>query len=229
MNSKKIIPIAIISLFITMLFSPVIYAEDNIEQERILTIWMPGITKNNYFTQIELTDEELQIFIDKIYAALKVINNTMVPDSNGLSVITYEEWQKISENVCIFIDSVKCIIDDFPDIDTDKFIKKIIESFFIPLPGFFRPKPYFSAGIGSTWIPFYEYETFLGLLIRPMLTRYQFGFSHVGGLAQCRFTIGKFIMMNTCFFGFFINIGDIGMEKIMGPTMYIGTVFTSRI
>jgi len=214
MNIKRIIPIAIISLFITMLFSPVIYAEDNIEQERILTIWMPGITKNNYFTQID---------------ALKVINNTMVPDSNGLSVITYEEWQKISENVCIFIDSVKCIIDDFPDIDTDKFIKKIIESFFIPLPGFFRPKPYFSAGIGSTWIPFYEYETFLGLLIRPMLTRYQFGFSHVGGLAQCRFTIGKFIMMNTCFFGFFINIGDIGMEKIMGPTMYIGTVFTSRI
>ena len=229
MKNKRIITTTIISLFIILLFSPFVYSEDKINQEQILTIWMPGVTKDDYFTQIELTEDQLKIIIDKIYDALKEINNTMIPDSTGISVITYEEWQKISENICKFIDSVKCIVENFPDIDTEKFIEGIIEGFFRPLPGFFRPKPFFSAGIGSTWIPFYEYETFLGLLVRPMLTRYQFGFSHVGGLAQCRFTIGKFIMMNTCFFGFFINIGDIGMEKVMGPTMYIGTVFTSRI
>lgn len=228
-KKKRMIAIAIISVSIMVLFSPFIYAEEDINQEKILTLWMPGITKDNYFTQIKITEEELQVFIEEIYASLNVINKTMIPDSTGISVITYEEWQKICENVCTFIDSAKCIIDDFPDIDTEKYMTGVIEGFFRPLPGFFRPKPYFSAGIGSTWIPFYEYETFIGLLVRPMVTRYQFGFSHVGGLAQCRFTIGKFFMVNTCFCGLFINLGDIGMEKIMGPTLYIGTVFTSRI
>lgn len=228
-KKKRMIAIAIISVFVMILFSQFIYAKENINQEKILTLWMPGISKDNYFTQIEITEEELQIFIDEIYTSLNVINKTMIPDSTGISVITYEEWQKISENVCTFIDSAKCIIEDFPDIDTEKYITGVIEGFFRPLPGFFRPKPYFSAGLGSTWIPFYEYETFIGLLVRPMVTRYQFGFSHVGGLAQCRFTIGKFFMVNTCFCGLFINLGNIGMEKVMGPTLYIGTVFTSRI
>jgi len=226
---KKIVPFVITLLLTTIIPIQIINAEDTINQEKILTIWMPGITEDNYFTQIEISDEQIQVLIEKIYATLNVINKTMIPDNTGISTITYEEWQKISVNVCEFIDSIKPIIENFPDINTEKFIKNIIESFFMPLPGFFRPKPFFSAGIGSTWIPFYDYETFLGLLFRPMLTRYQFGFSHIGGLRQCRITFGKYYMLNTCFFGLFVNLGDIALEKIMGPTLYIGTVFLSRI
>jgi hypothetical protein len=228
-KKKKAISIIISILFLVLLISPIINAEETDDQKKLLTIWMPGITEENYFKQIEVTEEELQLIIDEIYDTLNVINKTILPDSNGLSRITYEEWQQIGMNISDFINSIKFIIDDFPEVDTNKLIKKIIKGFFRPLPGFFRPKPIISAGIGNTWIPFYDYETFLGIMFRPMITRYQFGFTHVGGLAQCRFTIGKYFIINTCFCGIFINVGDIGFEKIMGPTMYIGTVFLSRI
>ena len=90
-------------------------------------------------------------------------------------------------------------------------------------------KPFFSAGIGFTWIPFYGYETILGLMLRPMLTRYRFRFSHVGVLTQTDFTIGQHLMINICFCGLFINLGDIVSERVIGPTVYIGTVFFYKI
>ena len=225
----KIISITITSILLALLFSPIINAEEITYQNKLLTIWMPGITKDNYFTQIYVSEEKYQLLIDEIYTTLNIINTSMIPDSSGVPIITDEEWQKIRINVCAFIDSIKSFTLNFPDIDTNKLTTDVVQSFFSPLPGIFRPKPVISAGIGNTWIPFYDYETFLGFMLRPMLTKYQFGFTHVGGLAQCRLTIGKFFMVNTCFTGIFINLGDIGIENIMGPTMYVGTVFLSRI
>ena len=75
----------------------------------------------------------------------------------------------------------------------------------------------------------YEYETFLGKMIRPMLTRYLAGYTHIGGLTQSRFTVGNYYIFNSRFCGIFINLGDIGFEDIFGPTLYVGTIFTSRI
>jgi len=228
-NNSKFVSISIAGLFLTLSILPIINAEELIDTDKTLTLWMPGITQDNYFRQIQVSEEELQILKQNIYNTLNVINTTLLPNSSGFSTITYDEWQQISVKVCAFIDSIELIIDDFPDIDTTKLITKIVEGFFLPLPGFFRPKPIVSAGIGNTIIPFYDYETFLGRMIRPMLTRYQFGFTHIGGITRCRFTIGKYFIFNTRFCGMFINLGDILFEEKMGPTLYIGTVFTSRI
>ncbi|KYK23711.1 hypothetical protein AYK21_02200 [Thermoplasmatales archaeon SG8-52-2] len=225
----KITSILITLLFSNLLILPIINAEEQTDSDRLLTIWMPGITKDNYFRQIQITEEEIRILIDNINETLNVINSTLLPSSSGSTKITYEEWQQISSKICAFIDSIDLIMDDFPEIDTTKLVTRIVEGFFLPLPGFFRPKPIVSAGIGNTIIPFYDYETFLGRMIRPMLTRYQFGFTHIGGITRCRFTIGKYFIFNTRFCGMFINLGDICFEEKMGPTMYIGTVFTSRI
>ena len=225
----KVASILITILFLNLLILPLISAEEQTDSDRLLTIWMPGITEDNYFRQIQVSEAEIQILKDNITNTLNIINSTLLPNSSGFSEITYEEWQQISSNICVFLDSIELIIDDFPDIDTTKLITRIVEGFFLPLPGFFRPKPILSAGIGNTMIPFYDYETFLGRMIRPMLTRYQFGFTHIGGITRCRFTIGKYFIFNTRFCGMFINLGDICFEQKMGPTMYIGTVFTSRI
>lgn len=226
---KRILSTIIMSFFITILLSPCISAKNPINQDQILTIWMPGITKNDFFIQIEVSKEQLQIFNDKINDTLGIVNTTKSPVSTGKSIITYEEWQKIGENVSTLINSIKSIIGDFPNVDTEILVSNIIKAFFSPLGGFFRPKPIFSAGIGFTWIPFYGYETFLGLMLRPMLTRYRFGFSQVGGLTRTDFTIGQHLMVNICFCGLFINLGDIGSERVIGPTIYIGTIFFYKI
>jgi len=227
-KKKKFVSILITLLFLNLLL-PLINAEAQTDSDRILTIWMPGITEDNYFRQIQVSEAEIEIIKDNISNTLNIINFTLLPNSSGFSEITYEEWQQISSNICVFLDSIELIIDDFPDIDTTKLITRIVEGFFLPLPGFFRPKPIISAGIGNTIIPFYDYETFLGRMIRPMLTRYQFGFTHIGGITRCRFTIGKYFIFNTRFCGMFINLGDLCFEEKMGPTLYVGTVFTSRI
>ena len=226
---KKIVSVKIISLFITIILLPCISAKTPINQDQILTIWMPGITENDFFTQIEISKEQLQIFNNKINDTLVIINTTMLPGNTGKSIITYEEWQKIGENMSDLIDSIKSIIEDFPSVETEILISNVIEAFFMPPGGYLRPKPFFSAGIGFTWIPFYGYETFLGLMLRPMLTRYRFGFSHVGGLTRTDFTIGQHLMINICFCGLFINLGDIVSERVIGPTVYIGTVFFYKI
>jgi hypothetical protein len=226
---KRLISITSVILLIILIYIPIINAEKTIDQEKILTLWMPGITKNDYFAQQELSEEQKKDIIDKLYDTLNIINNTVTPSSSEGTKITYEEWQLIKGKICIFLDTLKTIFNDFPSLDTDKLTTDIIQGFFRPLKGIFRPKPVFSAGIGHSCIPFYDYETFLGRMFRPIITKYQFGFMHIGGFAQCRLTIGKFFMINTCFCGIFLNLGDIGFEQIMGPTMYIGTIFLSRI
>ena len=226
---KKIICTIIILLFMTIILSPGISSNNYINQDQILTIWMPGISNDDYFTQLEVSEEQLQIFNDKINITFNIINNTKSPDSTGKSIITYEDWQNISENVNTLISSIKSIIDDFPNIDTEVLVSNVIEAFFRPPGGYLRPKPFFSIGIGFTWIPFYGFETFLGLMLRPILTSYIFGFSHVGGLTRTDLTIGQHLMVNICFCGLFINLGDIGSEKIIGPSLYVGTVFFYKI
>ena len=52
-KKKRMFAITIISVLIIILFSPFIYAEEDINKENLLTLWMPGITKDNYFTQID--------------------------------------------------------------------------------------------------------------------------------------------------------------------------------
>lgn len=227
--NKRIISVIIISFFISLLLFPYISAKNPAYQDNILTIWMPGITDDDYFTQVELSEEQLQLFNDKVNETLGVINTKHSPDSTEKSIITLEEWQDISENVSALINSIKLVIEDFPIVDIDILVSNVIEAFFRPLGGYLRPKPIFSAGLGFTWIPFYGYETFFGLMLRPMFTRYRLGFSQVGGLTRTDFTLGQHLMINICFCGLFINIGDIGSDRITGPTIYIGTVFFYKI
>jgi hypothetical protein len=226
---KRVISAIIILFFISIILYPCIDAKNPAYHENILTIWMPGITDEDYFSQIELSEEQLQLFNDKVNDTLGVINRKNSQGSTGKPIITLEEWQEISDNVSILINSIKSIIEDFPSIDTEILVSNVIESFFRPFGGYLRPKPFFSAGLGFTWIPFYGYETFFGLMIRPMFTRYRLGFSQVGGLTRTDLTIGQHLMVNICFCGLFINIGDIGNDRITGPTIYIGTVFLYRI
>ena len=62
LRKKSIIVLFISSLFILILFSPNICAEGNINKNKILTIWMPGITENNFFTQINISEEQFKDF-----------------------------------------------------------------------------------------------------------------------------------------------------------------------
>ena len=126
------------------------------------------------------------------------------------------------------IDSIKSLDENFPDIDFEQLIIKIVNSFLNPVSSIFVFHPMISAGIGFTWIPFYDYETFMGIVVRPMFTRYIFGAIRSGGFLQRYFMIGSFPVFTIRFIGIFINLGGIGQNKIIGPTIYIGTAARVR-
>ena len=227
---KKVITILVSLIFLTVLFSPVIDAEEPVNQEQKMTLWAPGVTQNNYFTQIQLNSEDLQMITNDLESILAVINNTLSFDSQGGAMITNEEWEEIGNKINDLIETIKSRDENFPNIDTQQLVTNVIEAFLDPLSGFFfRPAPLLSIGIGVTWIPLYGYESFAGLILRPIFTRYVLGFSRVGGLIKSHYKIGSFSVFTVSFAGLFINFGDIGAENIFGPTMYIGTAAFSRI
>lgn len=226
---SKIITFAVSILFIFLLFSPSIQSKEPVNRDNLLTIWMPEITEDDYFTQISVSNEQKQTFIAILGDVLDVINSSMAPGSPEGLKITYEEWQTIGIVVNEFIDSIRSLDENFPDIDIRELISNLIEGFFRPFTGFLLPEPMFSAGISFTWIPFYGYESFIGVMLRPMFTRHIFGYSRVGGILGRFYKIGTYSMFLIRFIGIFINFGDIGKEFTIGPTMYLGTVFFSRM
>jgi hypothetical protein len=225
---KKVMAIFFTTIFLTLLFSPCISAAEPLDQEAKMTIYLPGVTQNNYFTQIPVSNEDLQLITNDLENILIIINSTIALDSPGGIKITEEEWQQIGIALNELINTLKSFDENFPNVDTELLISNMITAFLNPVNGFFGLKAVISLGFGFTWIPFYDYDTFFGLIVRPMLTRHIFGFLKTTTLRETRNKIGCFRVITIAFAGLFINIGDIGTQNILGPTMYIGTALYIR-
>lgn len=205
-----------------MSLSPSIDAKKTLDKEQLMTVWMPGVTPDNYMARVTLSDEQYQTFKDKLANILVVINNTISSDSDEGSTITNDEWQQIFNSVDVFINTVKSVVTNFPDVDVNQIFMDAINAQIDPFAGFMHPAGVISVGVGFTIIPFYNYESFVGLIFRPIFSRYIFGFSRLGGLISSHSIIGRYKMAILRFNGLFINFGDIGFDKIIGPQIYIG-------
>ena len=212
----------IVALFLCIAFSPSIDAKKPLNQEQVMTVWLPGVTEDNYITQVTLSDEQYQTFKDKLVNILVVINTTISPDGDSGLIITEAEWQQIFNSMDDFIDTIKSVVTNFPDVNTDQIVIDAINAIIDPFAGFIHPAGVISIGTGFTIIPFYGYESFMGLMFRPMFSRYLFGFSRLGGLISHHSIVGRYKMAILGFKGLFINLGDIGFDRILGPQIYIG-------
>jgi hypothetical protein len=86
-----------------------------------------------------------------------------------------------------------------------------------------------SVGMGYAFIPFYDYETFLGVMLRPMWLLYPpiflLGGGYTGNLnvnvlpPRIEFgdRLGCHIVRTTIFTGLYINIGELGYDRMFGP------------
>lgn len=220
---KKIVLFAVVLFFLNMAFLPLVDAETPLgQEEQLMTVWLPGVTQDDYMTQVTVSDEQYQTFKDKLANILVVINTTITEDGDEGVTITETEWKQIFNSVDDFIDAVKSVVSDFPDVDIDQIVLDTINAMIDPFAGFLHPAGIISAGIGFSIIPFYGYESFVGLVFRPIFSRYVFGFSRIGGLLSYHRIIGRYNIFILRFSGLFINFGDIGFDKIIGPQIYIG-------
>jgi hypothetical protein len=228
---KKFLEAAITIIIVTALILPssTAMAYNQLkppDNQKTLTIWMKGVNGEDYSIQMKVSKEKLEELNVALNDFLDLTNATMNENSPDGINISVSEWGEIENGVGHMIDLIKTVAgDDFPDEAIKTFIGSIIEALHGPFS--IIRQPLLSIGIGITWVPFYDYETFLGKLLRPVFMRHFIGFS-----ATCRlnpFVLGfpywyfGYQRVRTFLFtGLLINFGDLGINRLIGPQLLIG-------
>jgi hypothetical protein len=239
MKIKNIIPFAVVLMLVLPTLA--VFAKDppiSKGRQKNLTINIGGLNGGEYSIQIEISEEE--------YINLsKMLNDTLIdlakatafetsPDGKNISD---SEWDKVKNGVNCIIDLIKDIVgEDFPNESIKANIADVINSLKDPKPlggplynilSLCR-QPLFSVGVGYTWIPHYDYETFLGKMIRPVLLRHILGFSATFPIFKFGFVywfFGSQRVATLLFVGLNINFGDLGINRLIGPQILIGYGF----
>jgi len=85
-----------------------------------------------------------------------------------------------------------------------------------------------SMGVGYAYVPFYDYETFLGIMIRPIWLFYpplilggggytgNFNMNLLPWRLEFGDRLGFHIARTTVFSGIYINVGELGYDRIFG-------------
>jgi len=227
MNIKKsIIPFTIVILFLALVFSPTIVADPLNVNAKKITVLMKGVTNDNYIVEMEITEEDLKYIKSEMENLMNAINTTRYEISEQGVNISNNEWLIIKNILYKIIDLIAKILgDNFSIEDTKIFIDYLIERLINPINLF--KQPIISGGIGFTFVPFYDYETFFGKLIRPVIMQHFFGFSatirfnpFIVGFPYVKFALHR---IRTFFFdGLMISFGDLGVNRIIGPQLLLG-------
>jgi hypothetical protein len=90
-----------------------------------------------------------------------------------------------------------------------------------------------SIGRGFSFIPFYDYETFLGVMLRPMWFIYpplfmggagytgNFNLNTIPPRIEFGDRMGPHILRTTMFTGLYINIGELGIDTLFSGTIIL--------
>lgn len=225
---KKMIPISIILILLGMGISPVISADDPKENTEELTVWMPGITEDDFSLQMQIEKAEAEMVNDSVNVFMGLIVEVKDPNSPGGENIISEEWGELLVSINSIIYTVQDIVgDDFPVIDVEVFTQSVVNSLLNPFKWFMR-SGIFSIGRGFAWIPFYDYEQFFGFMFRPIFITHMLGFSSmyhfniVPPRLEYADRIGLYRYATVGFTGLFLNIGDLGRENVVGPVLLLG-------
>ena len=236
--TKKLIPVAIVFLFMGIAFAPALNATDDDPKtvgEHTMTVYMPGITEGDYKRKIMVDDAQLKDVETAVTNSLTLLEDLM---KDGF---TKGEVAELIESVMIVINKIQELDDEFPeefigdfdDTDGDGVIgvQEVVAQTISSVVGISIPlsrAAIFSIGRGWCWIPFYDYETFLGVMLRPMFMSYAPGFTAVVhfNLLPPRLEyadrLGLYRVRTLLFVGLFVNFGDIGLDRIAGPMLILG-------
>jgi hypothetical protein len=139
-----------------------------------------------------------------------------------------EEREEAVLKFALIIEKIRQIFPDLPDINIKNLLKHIFSLKISRVP-------IISIGYGNVLIRFYNYKTSLGRIFRPVFVKYWFGYSAM--LNFNRFLprgvhnskLGAHGLLILGFKGFYINIGDAGLDHKDGMILLVGSsIFTPR-
>ena len=196
------------------------------ENTKILSIRINNIEGEDCILQKEVSEKKYEQMNILVSDYLAIANATIDENSIGGKNISGAEWDEIEKGVIKIIDIIKAVFgDEFPYDTTKTFIMSLINLFHGPL--YLIRQPVLSVGIGISWIPRYDYETFFGRMIRPVFIRHLIGFSITARLSlfQLGFPYWYFGLQRVrtfLFKGLLINFADLGINRLIGPQLLIG-------
>jgi hypothetical protein len=230
-TKRIIIPILVITLFFTLALSPAITADNDTFKDRQLNVLMQDMPKIDQKFIKKVSREQLEEVNDSVNDFIMLVDSSMDENSPAGNDITVSEWEVIKTKIYGLIDLVSVFLgEDFPTEDIKIFVNSVITT--IIQNRYFLRQPIISIGIGITWIPFYDYETMIGKLIKPIFIHHLLGFSatfklfpFAHGFPTIKYGLHR---MRTFFFtGLLIDFSDLGYNRIIGPQILIGFgVFT---
>jgi len=213
---KAIIPIIIAGLFLTLAFTPSTARETPTDSEEVvISIALADKEGLNDYT-IKLDKSEITALEDSIQEFKTTCEETRPFQDKE---IDEDEKTTLKEKITNVVDTLNSLIttEGHEPIQESFIFKEMFETEL-------GRSTIASVGRGFTFIPFYDYETFLGVMLRPMWLFYPplilGGGGYTGNFNVNVFPprieygdrLGCHIVRTTVFTGLYINIGELGID-----------------
>ena len=225
-KKKIIIPTLVVMLFLGLALTPGISATAEKIKEHNLTIRMTDALGYDIKFQKLVTHEQVEEVNDSVSEFIMLTKEVLDEESPEGSEVTDTEWEKLQNKVFTVVDILAKIVGkEFPVEDTKQFITSVVST--LLKFHYTLRQPLISIGIGVTWIPFYDYETMVGRMIKPVFIHHLIGFSATFKLNPFKlgfpsFSYGLHRIRTFFFSGLLIDFSDLGYDRIIGPQILIG-------
>jgi hypothetical protein len=230
-RKKKIfIPILVVMLFFGLAMTPGISAAAEKVKEHQITIKMDDpYGSGGYEFRKLITHSQLEEVNDSVNEFIMLVKDSMDENSPGGSDLSEEEWGDLEEKVYTVVDILGSIIGkEFPIKETKDYVTGVLNTLF--KFKYTLRQPLISIGIGITWVPFYDYETMFGRLIKPVFIHHLLGFSATFKLNPFKLgfpslSYGLHRIRTFFYNGLLIDFSNLGYDRIVGPQILIGYGF----
>ncbi|GAF84626.1 unnamed protein product, partial [marine sediment metagenome] len=198
------------------------------ETEKVLTVMtmstdgvetIEGTISEDDYHELELTITELSDFL----------NENMKEYWQDFKVDESEQ-EEIAQALEATITKIGEVMPDLPSINIRELLKKLFKISKFPYC-LFDASTIISMGVGRSLIPNYYYETFMGVMLRPIFIKYIFGFTSImhlniipPRLEYCN-RLGVHRLTTFGFIGFYMSIRDIGVDMPVGLQLILGRAF----
>jgi len=239
-NTKTIIPIAVVALFLTLAIVPAATA-DELDQE--LEIGFKDKDGYTFYKKIIVTPEQLSQFNSNFTIwETKVKEFDLDNQMDATEILTFLEITNslVNEIKELTYDSMIGIY-NFPEpllsdgailqfIKDHLLINKKTSTTPLPLPIHLQLRRILTIGRGRVWLPIKNFgEAFIGARFLPIFLQYTVGYAksrwiNIFPPAICiEDRLGIFNLITVDFVGLYINFGERYIDRPVGPVLLIGS------
>lgn len=198
------------------------------ETEKVLTV-MTMSADGIETVEEEISDDDYRVLEGMITELSDFFNENMKEYWCDFRVDENEQ-EEIAQALESTMTKIRDITPKLPSIDIRALVKKLFTVSNFPYC-LFDASTIISTGTGLSLIPNYYYETFLGIMLRPIFIRYIAGFTAImhlnmipPRLEYCN-RLGVHRLTTFGFMGFYMSIRDLGVDLPIGLQLLLGRSF----